>query len=412
MASLRERGGNTAVLARVDGKQTSKMFHTERDATRFRDMVHLFGDGNDSLGWRKAIAEMSAAQDVGLTLDDLAAQFFDWKAGDVEARTLKDYRRDYGNYIRPHLGHRQAEAIDELDVQQWVDRISRGLDPKSVADRHAILGAVYKYGAAKSRQLVTHNPCLETQLPKRKKKAPKGFTLPEWDAMHEWGAEHEKDADDLSLFLVSTGWRFSEATPLTPAAVEDQGELEVVIEGERVTVPLVFVSVRGVHRRDADDRTVYVPGQAKSAAGLRRVNLPADAAYMVRRRVVGKGPADLLFTNRQGNQWRSNNFLRGEFSRILTGAGIPKVKGMGAHYFRHTHVAMLDRVGVSLAKTQRRIGHENISTTIGVYGGMIDNALAPEELVRLNALVVRPAAAGEVVAGEVVVAELSSPGAP
>lgn len=405
MASIRERGRTVAVTARVGGQQTSRTFHDRASAERFRDLVHLLGgDGRnrDTLGWPKAIAEMSAADDRGLTLDDLAEQWFDWKAGDVEARTIKDYRRDYDNYIRPYLGHRQAEAIDELDVQHWVDRIARGLDPKTVADRHAILGGIYKYGAAKSRQLVSHNPTQETQLPKRKKKAPKGFSLPEWEAMHAWAKEHEPDADDLLLFLVSTGWRISEVTAMTCAAVEDYGDTTVTLDGETFVVPQVYVSVRGVHRRDEHDRTIYVEGEAKSQAGVRRINLPAEAAQMVRRRLIGKAPKALLFTNARGGQWRGNNLLERDFARILAGAGIEKVPGMGNHYFRHTHVAMLDRAKVSLAKTQRRIGHENISTTIGVYGGMIDNSLDAAELVRLNALVVRPEAAGQVVQGEVV----------
>lgn len=402
MASIRPRTGSLQVLARVGGRQTSKSFADRRSAERFRDLVHLLGDGNDSIGWTKAVAELEAERESGLTVDELAEAFFDWKSGDVEARTIRDYRRDYDNHIRPAIGLRHAEAIDELDVQRLVDKLARTLDPKTVADRHSLLGAMYRFGSARVRQLVSHNPCLETQLPKRKRKAPKGFSLTEWAAMHEWAREHEPDADDLMLFLVSTGWRISECTPLTPAAVEDHGDVEVVVDGQRVTVPMVYVSVRGVHRRDDQDRIVYVDGKAKSEAGLRRINLPPEAAYMVRRRLVGKAPSDLLFTNARGNQWRTNNLLERDFARILTGAGIAKVPGMGNHYFRHTHVAMLDRARVSLAKMQRRIGHENISTTIGIYGGMIDNSLDAEELVRLNRLVVPPAAAGEIVAGQVV----------
>lgn len=394
MASIRERGGSIAVLYRDGGRQTSKTFTDRAAAERFKGLVEL-------LDPERAVAEISAEQEAPYVVDQLAEAFFEWKAGDVEARTIRDYRRDYDNHIRPTLGQRQAEAVNELDVQQLVDRLARTLDPKTVADRHALLGAMYRFGSAKVRQLVTHNPCLETQLPKRKRKAPKGFSLPEWNAMHEWAREHEPDADDLMLFLVSTGWRISECTPLTPAAVEDHGDVELVVDGRPVAVPTVYVSVRGVHRRDDQSRIVYVDGRAKSEAGIRRINLPPEAAYMVRRRLVGKGPSDLLFTNSRGNQWRTNNLLERDFARILAGAGIAKVSGMGNHYFRHTHVAMLDRARVSLAKMQRRIGHENISTTIGVYGGMIDNSLDAGELLRLNALVVPPPAAGAVVQGEV-----------
>jgi integrase len=395
VASIRERttaaGDQTwQVLYRHDGKQGSLTFVDSPSAERMRDLINLVGP-------EKALRMLDEDQAADrLTLDQLAERFFEWKATNVEARTIRDYRRDYHNWISPRLGGRTADSLDELDVQQLVDSWVGRLDPKSIADRHAILSGIYRFGIAKSRRLVGHDPCQETQLPKRKKRRPKGFTPAEWAAMHEWGARHEPDADDLLLFIASTGWRFSEATPLTPAAVDDYGDVEV----GGAYVPAVFVAVLGVHRRDELDRVVFAEGEAKSEDSLRRVNLPPAAARMLRRRLVGKGPRDLVFTSPTGRQWRSNNFLEREFARILAGAGIPKVPGMGPHYLRHLHVAMLDRADVSIAKTQRRIGHANISTTFDVYGGMIGNTLSPAELLALDAQVAPALPPGRVVAGE------------
>lgn len=399
MASISERtsdSGRTtfAVLYRHGKKQASKTFQNERSAVKFRDLVNLLGPD-------KALKETfgEKVEDSRLTVDDLFDRWIAWKENtDVTPRTLRDYRRDYDNWIKPRLGHRRADMIDELDVQDWVDWIAkRSLDPKTIGDRHMILGGMFKFGSARSRRLVGHNPCLETMLPSKKKKAPKGFTLAQWDAMHAWGSQHEKDADDLLLFIAGTGWRIGEASAVTAAAVDDYGDVE---HNGRV-VPIVYVSVLGVHRMDENDKQVYVEGEAKSEAGMRRINLLPDAAQMVRRRLVGKKPSDLIFKTAQGNVWRSGNLLRGPFQRILDGAGIVKVRGMGPHYLRHTHVGILDRAGVSLAKMQRRIGHEDIKTTLNVYGGMIDNALTVDELVRADELMNRRGAAGEIVAGEV-----------
>lgn len=404
MASMRERvnskGESTfQVLFRQGGrhgKQRSVTFETAAAAERFVQMVDL-------LGLDRALAELDADEpDDRLTVDELAEKFFEWKAGTkITERTLKDYRRDYENWVKPHLGGRAAEAIDETDVQAWVDKMTAGgLSAKSVQDRHMILGSIYRFGVARSRRLVTHNPCGETQLPSKRKKAPKGFTLQQWHALHAWAAEHEPDAADLMLFLVDTGWRFSEATPLTVAAVEDYGDS---VRG----TPQLWVSVLGVHRRDADDRIVYVEGEGKSDAATRRINLPPAAARMIRCRCKGKQSGDLVFTNKQGTQWRANNFNEREFQRALGGAGIEKAAGMGPHYFRHTQVGMLDRANVSLAQIQRRIGHEDISTTLGVYGGMIDNSLTEDQLLALDAMTSPPTAlGGPVVAGEVVAGDV------
>lgn len=407
MATVRERHSNAtgrttyAVLFRHGGRQSSVTFETPKAAGDFKKLVEI-------LGADKALATLEDEPD-GITVSELFERWIEWKAStDVTARTLKDYRRDYTNWIAPRLGNRTADTVDELDVQQWVDgMVKRGADPKSIGDRHMILGSMFKFGVAKSRRLVTQNPCLETQLPSKKRKPPKGFTLAQWSAMHQWAEVHEPDADDLLAFLASTGWRFSEATAMTPAGVEDHGDQAVRLEdGTQVVIPVVYVSVLGVHRLDEHYQTVYVEGVAKSRAGVRRINLNPSAAHIVRRRMTNLAPGDLLFTNPRGKRWHSTNFIQREFQRILDGAGIEKVDGMGPHYLRHTQVGMLDRAGASASKMQRRVGHESITTTLGVYGGMIDNALSPTELLKLDAQVVGSTPANAVtaptVAGEVV----------
>lgn len=412
MASIRERTSKTrgttwSVLFRHGGKQTSESF-TMRRAPRSSGIIAAeeFKALIEAVGVDEAYRRLNREETSGLTVDELFDQWLDWKATTVAPRTIKDYERDYDNWIRPRFGSRHAAAVDELDVQKWVDAMSKRLDPKSVGDRHMILSSMFKYGAARSRRLVPSNPCTETSLPAKKKKAPKGFTLPEWDAMHAWARANEPDADDLLTFIAWTGWRFSEATPLTPRAVDDRGDVAVTVDGRDLLIPDVHVAVLGVHRVDADYKVTFAEGEAKSRAGMRRINLPPEAAAVVRRRLVGLGNHDLIFTNSRGKRWHAQNFLQREFQRILDGAKIKKVDRMGPHYLRHTHVAMLDRAGIGPSSIQRRIGHENINTTFGVYGGQIGNTLSPEELVRLDAVASREPVGRTIVAGEVVRGEI------
>lgn len=390
MASIRERGSSVAVTYRYGGKQTSKTFDNRADAERFMTLIDVMTDlhGREA-GVAKAIAEIRAEQETGFTVDQLAEAFFEWKARDVEPRTLADYRRDYANWIQPWLGHRQAEAVDELDVQRLVDHMASSLEAKSVADRHMILGGMYRFGSAKVRRLVTHNPCEETQLPKRTKKPPKGVTLAEWRALYAAASEVNPDAADLMLFIVLTGWRFSEAVALLFRDLED-GE----IDGR----PVMFASMGAVFRRDRENRMVRTEDAAKSRAGLRRIKLTAATAAMVGRRRVGKASSDYVFTNPAGNPWRQNNFLYRTWPAILKRADLDRRPT--PHWLRHSHVALLDRAGVSLAEMQRRLGHEDIGTTINTYGRMIDD-MSLDSLDRLDALL-SDAPEGQVVRGEVV----------
>lgn len=391
MASIRERPSTTgepawAVLYRHQTKQRSMTFESEKSAVNFKKLI-------DVLGPDRALATLEAAEKNGPTVDELAETFFEWKGRDITPRTMADYRRDYANWIRPRLGHRYANSVDERDVQQLVDAMASQLEPKSVADRHMIMHSMFKFGVAKSRRLVDHNPCLETQLPTRKKKPPKGVTLKEWQALHSAAKEVEPDAADLIMFIAATGWRWSEAAALTVGSVEEYAN-DADPSAERM-----YVSMRAVMRN-----AQVVDDAAKSGAGFRRIKLPATAADVVRRRMVGKGPGDLVFTNAAGRKWYQQNFLNRTWTRIVEASKLDRRPT--PHMLRHTHVALLDRAGVSLPEMQRRLGHEDIQTTINVYGGMIDD-ISDTALAALDRMLsAAPPRTGDVVAGSVVLREL------
>lgn len=385
MASIRERtskGGETtwSVLFRLHGKQTSETFKAKKPALQFKSLV-------EALGPERALAELNGTKANGLTLTELAEKFFEHRAKDVTPRTVADYRRDFRNWIEPHLGHRQADSIDEMDVQKLVDHMSTRLDPKTVAGHHVLLGSIYRWGTARTRRLVTLNPCLETELPKRKKKPVKGITIAEWQALYSLAQATDPPLADFMLFLVTTGWRWSEAAALMWRHVEDYGE-----EG-------VFVSVAQVVRRSPGSTGAIVQ-DAKNLTSMRRTRVSSDAAEMLRRRRVGQPLDGFVLTSHTGGRWHQSNFRSRHWNPLLDAAGFTGDRRPTPHWLRHTHAALLDRAGVSMPKMSRRLGHSNISTTVNVYGGMIED-VDSTVLDELDSML-RPAAIerGDVVVGE------------
>lgn len=365
MASIRERESRAgeltfAVLYRHGKRQTSMTFTSSKEAEDFKALV-------DVLGPDRALAALGTEEgDDRLTVSELAAEWLAWKESRVTGRTMTDYRRDVANWIEPWFGHRAAELVTEGDVQKWVDHMAaKPLAPKTVADRHMLLHSMFDYGKARSRRLVTHNPCDETELPPRVKKPPKGTTVAEFRALLEAAGRRNPDARDLILFLGETGWRFSEATALDMRDVEDDG-----ID--------MWVTVTQVFRTDGQGRRVIVEDAAKSYAAFRRIRMFPETAAMIRRRVVGKGPGDLLLTNSRGRHWNQDTFLKETWPRIRDDAKLGNRKPT-PHWLRHMHVAVCFAAGAQPQEVQRRIGHDNIATTVGVYGGMVgdlnDNAM-------------------------------------
>ena len=377
MASVRERqtksGEKTwAVLYRQGKKQSSTSFDSAKAARKFADLIN-------AVGVEEALKLIAAQQrPKGITVADLAAQWLASKEGDVTPNIWAGYKRDYENWIDPWFGHREAAMVDEMDVQRWVDDLrtakssatGKPLSPKSIADRHAILHQIFGWGAAKTRKLVPHNPCKETELPRRQKTQPKGLRLPELLALIEKGRAVDADAADLVAFIASTGWRISEAVALAAGSVEDDGER-------------VYVTMEQVLRS-----RVGITKGGKSAAAVRRLRVLGPGVEVVRRRVVGKAPGDLVFTFKDGRPgvkregpWNINSFRDTRWPRLVAAAGLTDRKPT-PHWLRHSHVAICHAAGLSLAEIQRRLGHEDIQTTINIYGRMIDemNDVAADRL--------------------------------
>lgn len=385
MASVRERvskRGETTyqVVFRIGGKQTSETFLTAGKAEEFRDLVNLMtkmhGPG---AGPVKARAELNTRGPTGLTVDDLAERFFDHKTGEVTPRTLSDYRRDYANWIKPTIGYRQASTIDELDVQGLVDAWKKRLDPKSVRDRHVIISSMYRWGSARTRRLVEHNPCTETELPPVRRKPVKGMTIPEWHAFYATARATSPAVADIALFLVATGWRWSEAAALTWAHVADYGDEMTATVGQVV------------RRRPGEVGAIVL--DAKNATSLRGSRIGGLAATMLRRRQVGQPVEGFVFTSPSGRRWHQSNFLARHWGPIADTV-FPGDRHPTPHWLRHTHALLLDRAGASTPQMARRLGHADIQTTVNVYGGLIGD-VSPEILERVDAMLAPAAPAPE-----------------
>jgi integrase len=307
------------------------------------------------------------------TLDAVAGDFLAWKSPRVRSdRTVVDYRRDYDRWISPRLGTMPITRITETHVQEWVDAMLTGgpdrrpAAPKSIGDRHALLHAIFAYACHPSRKIATHNPCTSTSMPKRPPHRPRGLSPAEWQAIYLALQNIDPDAADLTLFLVGSGWRWSEATALDTYGVEIH------------PTGMVHVNMRQVARRGADSRTRITPG-AKTAAGLRRTALDADVSAMVARRVAAAKPGDLVFTAAAGRMWLYHHFRMRRWVPAIRAANLSRQPT--PHELRHTQAGwLLMSKLASLPEIQRRLGHASITTTVGTYGSLVtdvdDAALA------------------------------------
>lgn len=383
------------------GAWETEKFGDETAAEEFKKLVDAHGQQWPP-GWVKGKGFVEeTAVDGDMPLVEWAHRYVDRLTG-IDERTRRDYKRDVDNHFSI-IQHTQPSGrvvtatianVNAADIQDWVRAqeagernpadpeawLRRGASPKSIANRHGLLSAIVQAAVEADPPLRSKNCCLGTRLPRTDDGIDEEMCFLEHDEYARIAAEIEDPhARDLADWLVGTGMRWGEATALQ---VRD------------VSLARSTVSVQRSWKRSAPgDGPAYFLGPPKTRKARRIVALTETQMEMLRRRMAGKKPEDLVFDTRFGKSWRHDNFWRRRWVPAVEAAiekGLPKRPRI--HDLRHTHVAWLIAQRIPLPAIQARLGHESITTTVDRYGHLVQ-ALDGEIRAAVDAVMSVPAAA-------------------
>ena len=118
---------------------------------RERSKVIGPADMSDTEGWTK-VGERGLGRLVGkplehqFTLGEITALYLAYgkkKTGEDKAESTKDLHEQLvKSYIVPGFGDHVAKEIEPLEIQNWIDGLSKGIRPKV----RSLLSAIYRYG--------------------------------------------------------------------------------------------------------------------------------------------------------------------------------------------------------------------------------------------------------------------------
>ncbi len=122
----------------------------------------------------------------------------------------------------------------------------------------------------------------------------------------------------------------------------------------------------------------YVENEPKTKSGKRVVSLPSflidmlkqhHAQQLEHRKKVGDAweNRDLVFPDLLGGYFNPVHLYR-LFTKLLQDAGVPH---MHFHDLRHSAATILLGMGVNMKVVQERLGHSDISITLGIYGHLL-----------------------------------------
>lgn len=318
------KGKLYACSTTLNGKQVWKQgFRTIRDAEEWRRELHERGVSPARMTMKEYLESK-------------------WLPSlDHPPTTMRMYRQDVGRIVK-YLGSLKLAKLEPLDIEQFKEGMRReGLAPRTCSHAYSRLNQALNQ--ARRWRLIRHNPCEDVDRPRIPQYIPPLVELP------------------------------------TPEMLKHLTRLFEVSEQHGLGLLVYFATLTGMRAREVfglewshiDFATGWlnIPRlNTKTDKGARPVLL--DAALM--RRLQEHRLAQLqqyqlsprhVFLNHNGKPWEQSSVWK-HWRLIREEAGVPDLH---FHDLRHVQGTLLARVGVHPSVAQQRLGHADISTTLGIY---------------------------------------------
>jgi integrase len=363
------------VCWRDRGTQTSRAFDDKSEALRFQSFLDANGQS-----LTLAVKAARSAKGEGPTVAEAVREHIAGLTG-VEDRTRDDYLRDLRLHIIPTLGAVKVKQLTRRRVREWINALEKsGASPKSISNRHGLLSTAM--ATAVEDGVRPDNPCRGIRLPERERRKDKASFL-EVEQYRVLLAQFDPQWAPLVELLAGTGARWSEATALT---VDD-----VVLDAE---VPYVVID-KAWKRMPGN---VFVVGRPKTNKSTRDVTIDDGLAAILFPLVDGREPGEflirnasstgpLLYANFQSRVWAPA--VTAAMTRSKT-TPVPLRHRPKIHSLRHSHASWLLAGGVDIYTVSRRLGHESVTTTTGIYGHLSHKSEKAAAAALLKALRAEP----------------------
>ena len=333
------------VLFRLNGKQTSDTFDTDREALDYMAKIERYGAETA----RQIVTRHEVATNGTPTVIALLRQHIDSLSG-ITKGTRQIYDRIHRQLANYPLADLPIDGVKRTDVAAYIRALEEyGLSGPSIQMRQQLLSSAYL--RAVDDELVTRNPFRGARIPRTEKRERTFLTPGEFAQLltavpPEWQA--------LVITLAGTGMRIGEATALKV------GDLNLDERTPTLRVSRTWTFSSGGPR---------TTGAPKSEAGRRTISLPPQTVEALRTQCEGKSAGDWVFT-RDGHPITQQQMWP-QWVRWVEVSGIGKRPRI--HDLRHSHVAWLIPTR-PLTEIQQRLGHASIKVTSDTYGHLLPDA--------------------------------------
>lgn len=273
-----------------------------------------------------------------------------WPSRQLAPGALRSQVSLRDNHAIPRWGGVPLNQITHLDVQTWVNQLATSLSASSTQQTYYLLSASLK--AAVRAGVLDVSPCFGVKLPARPP-APERYLTD--DEVDELFTQLDWPYRTLVELLLESGLRIGEAVALHRHRVNFEKMTIDVVETWNLQTRQMRAYPKGKRRRPVPltDHLAEILN-----AHLRTVERRPACGFDHATGSVCR--SSLLLLGPRGAVIDQHNFTNTTWSEALAASGIGHAR---VHDLRHTYASRLLSGGVSIARLQRLLGHESITTT-------------------------------------------------
>jgi integrase len=340
-----------------------------------KGMGHYYTDSSGKRHWRRRVdgVEQYLSADTPKELQDKVNEIIDLKIKKTKLKvdewfvkflsyiealrkpaTYKQYKFIYDSHIKPEIGARKLLGIKKNDIQDIILFMNKkGLSTWTMKHAKKIMHGAFE--KAVDDKILALNPVQGIDIPKKNAKPRKTLNTEELIKLFRqleisrwiWSAK----------FMLVTGMRRGEMLALRWSDID--------FINKRITID---ESDSSTGLGDTKTKIHYIPLSKK-----------ADDYLKAQKRMLEEEPnpilhnedlkkANLIFPNIKGKMLQPGSYYN-MMARAAKKIGIKA----SPHMLRHTFVYM-NRKKLSLKELQQILGHDESTTTLDIYGDMIDES--------------------------------------
>lgn len=334
-------------------RQKSKVFH----ASTKRDLNKQINE------WVESISGISSQC---RTVSDLCNAVWSQVINNKSKNTIRSYN-DQRKRIDDTIGLLRLEKLTPRTLQMWVDDLSSTLSPRTIRFTYSLLRNCCSI--AVTWNLIKTNPCHDVSLPSVRKKevqilTPEDFTV-FCSHLDELPLDY-KVCFELALFGTL---RKGEVLGIMEDEIPDDGRF--YIKRARYSPNLGEVFVKETKTSSGERLCILPQLVVDDVIALRKQHIQSKLKY-------GKAWVDSPYLLKEENGEAFHACLC--ITRLQSYMKKIGLEPITFHALRHTYASICISLGVNPEIVSKRMGHSNISTTLGIYTHLFEQKNNDDEI--------------------------------